>query len=302
MEEINIYAIVVTYNPNLNLLDEEYQSLNNQVDKIIYIDNGSRNQNDIRSWVKNKKRTEICYLNSNLGIATGQNIGIKIAIENNAKHVILFDQDSVLDNCFVMELYNTEIKCLNAGIKVGVIGPIYRSYKGEYYPILSFKDNKIVSISTNSFDEYTIVSHNIASGSLIRVDVLNEVGLMDESYFLDLVDFEWSFRLSKFGYKTIITKKATMKHQMGDKQIKIFGRIIGIYSPFRRYFTCRNCLLLSKKKYVPKKFSIRLIKLAIGKFIIGSLYGPHRIKQIHYCMKGFSDGLKNISGKITIKQ
>ena len=38
-----IYAIVVTYNPEQALIDSQFESLVNQVDGVIYVDNASSN-------------------------------------------------------------------------------------------------------------------------------------------------------------------------------------------------------------------------------------------------------------------
>ena len=44
--ENRIIAVVVTYNPNLRMLDEEYNSIVGQVNKLIYVDNYSNNHNE----------------------------------------------------------------------------------------------------------------------------------------------------------------------------------------------------------------------------------------------------------------
>jgi hypothetical protein len=38
-----ITATVVTYNPDIEILENQFESLKNSVDKILYIDNNSKN-------------------------------------------------------------------------------------------------------------------------------------------------------------------------------------------------------------------------------------------------------------------
>lgn len=297
---VKIYAIVITYNPDICLLDKAYNSIVNQVDKMVYIDNQSINREDVIRWSVGKNIVLLC-LDENEGIGTAQNIGIRLALEEGASHVVLFDQDSVIDIDFVNSLYRTEQKCLEKGLRVGVVAPVYCSYSGYNYPICTIRQQKLVKLQVETISEYVEVSHSIASGQLIRTSILGEVGLMNEGFFIEFVDYEFCFRIQKYGYKVIVTNKATMRHMMGDNQIRIGDRLVGIYSPFRRYFYFRNSILFWKLDYVPKFFSQRYLKLLFPKFLIACLYGPKRMQQFKYCIKGFRDGLKGVTGKITIK-
>lgn len=40
------YAVIVTYNPEMDLLNSQYERLCNQVDGIVYVDNGSNMEMD----------------------------------------------------------------------------------------------------------------------------------------------------------------------------------------------------------------------------------------------------------------
>lgn len=296
-----IYAVIVSFNPNLDLLEAEYRSISPQVEKIVYVDNNSKNREGLKLWYAKKRDIEIIWLDDNEGIGFAQNTGIKLALKEGAEHIILFDQDSVVDDNLVECLYEMEQKCMEEGVNVGIIGPIYSSYDGRYdYPILSIEEGKLVQIPMDSFSEYKKVSHIIASGELIRRNVFDQVGLMREDFFIEYVDFEFCFRVALNGFSIVVTKKARMKHQIGDSQIMIGGRQIGIYMPFRRYFCCRNSVLLVKEKNIPKVFSKHYLKLSFGKFLVGCLYGPHRWLQFRYCIRGYMDGLRNISGKCMI--
>lgn len=293
-----INAIIITYNPDIELLSNEYTSIHNQVAQLIYIDNNSRNRDEIQQWVLNKPKTVFIGLQNNEGIAYAQNIGIKKALADEASHIILFDQDSVVDANFIDSLLNAEKKAIFDGLNVGITGPIYKSPTDGYlYPITTFDGKKYLTIPFDSTNEYICVSHVIASGELIRKEVIDKVGFMREDLFISEVDIEYCFRATSFGFKIIRAPKAKMNHIMGDNQIKIFGRKIGLYSPFRRYFTCRNGLLLRKDKFFPKKAAMISFRTSILRFVVSVIWGPQRIKQIIYCIRGFWDGYKYHSGK-----
>ena len=144
------------------------------------------------------------------------------------------------------------------------------------------------------------VSHIIASGCLIRSEVIEKVGYLREDWFIGYIDFEYCFRAAQSGFVSIVAKDACMLHLMGDKQILIFGRKIGIYSPFRRYFDCRNTLLMQKEKVFPKALRHHYLKLIFGKMCVSLIYGPKRFAQFLYCLRGFYDGLRGRIGKCPI--
>lgn len=296
-----VFAVVISYNPKLDLLTKEYESIVYQVDRIIYVDNNSQNKDDVELWSNKRDKVDLIQLNNNYGIGVAQNAGIKKAIAFGASHIIIFDQDSVINEGFVASLLKAEEKALGDGINVGITGPIYKSFDDNYsYPITTLNGKNIIEIPYNSFNEYVQVSHIIASGSLIRRQVFETVGLLNESLFIDFIDFEFCFRAKRYGYDTIVTKTACMHHMMGDKQIMIFGRKIGLYSPFRRYFDARNALLIWKKNLLPSALCKHYIKLLFGKILVSFLFGPNRLRQFKFISKGVYDGLRGIDGFCTV--
>lgn len=296
-----VFAVIVTYNPSMSLLEKEYLSIVNQVEKIVYVDNGSENCDKIKEWHSKKTKTDFFCLGFNAGLGYAQNMGIKKALSEDASHIVIFDQDTVVNDDFLYSLLDAEKKALKEGVNVGLTGPVYKSPDGYIYPVLSIESGKIVKKDARIDDKYCLVSHIIASGSLIRRDVIDKVGLMNEDLFLGFIDFDYCFRANQKGFQTIVTNRACMHHQMGDSQIELLGRKIGIYSPFRRYFDCRNTILIQRSLVFPKVFRRYYLKLIIGKVLISLIYGPQRFKQLRYCSKGFYDGFLGRTGRCSIE-
>lgn len=300
--DVLVYAVIITFNPELDLLNKEYNSIKNQVAGIFYVDNNSLNKNAIKEWSNGKHNIHFDWLESNEGIGYAQNVGIKHALEHKASHVIIFDQDSIVASNFVENLVLSEKQAIDSGLNVGITGPIYFSEDDGYaYPILDVSKGKVARIPQESFNTFLKTTHVIASGELIKAEVFRKIGLMREDLFIGYIDFEFCFRASKYSYDTIVTKSAVMKHKMGDNQIVLFGRKIGIYSPFRRYFDCRNTLLIQKDTIFPKCLRKYYLKLMFGKILISLIFGPKRLLQLKYCLRGLSDGLKGVGGHCSIK-
>lgn len=294
----NIFAIVVTFNPDIQVLRNQYYSLIDEVNSIIYVDNHSDN-NEVFEFV-NSLNSELIYLianNENKGLGFAQNQGIKIANENNASHVLILDHDSVLKKNFVKKLLSAEARLLSQDIKVGALGPIYINEKtSEIYPITKYYGPFIKRVIPN--DEYVEASFLISSGCLIRTDSIKEIGYMNEDLFVDYIDVEWSYRARSMGYKLFAVPSSKMSHTVGDRRISILGRTVSVHSPVRRYYLTRNSIHMLKMPYVALGYKIRELVFNVLRIIIFSIVSDERLKFLSLSIKGLYDGLRGIKGHL----
>ena len=88
-----------------------------------------------------------------------------------------------------------------------------------------------------------MLAFGMASGSLIPSEVLQKVGLMRDDFWIDYIDYDFSFRLRKLGYKIIGVGAASLKHRLGEsfkKHIGNFSFTYHVHPAFRRYTIYRN--------------------------------------------------------------
>ena len=93
-EKTRICAGIVLYNPDIERLSENIDSIISQVDKVILVDNGSSNINEVKQNFCSDKISFI-FNEKNKGIATALN---QLAIEaGNSGYtwILTLDQDSV---------------------------------------------------------------------------------------------------------------------------------------------------------------------------------------------------------------
>lgn len=299
----NVYAIIVTYNPEIKLLNQQFLSLSEQVKGIVYVDNGSTNIEEIIKF--HEKRPKLSNVNfifntENMGLGFAQNQGIKVAFEDGADHIVLLDHDSVLEYGFIEGLLTTEEQQTNNGIKVGLVGPIFfNSENGEQYPVILEKGFSRKKIRPKT--GFTVVSFTIASGSLFSKEVLSDVGLMDEGLFVDFIDNEWCWRAQAKGYQIIVTANAKMKHQIGDRRITFLNRNMSSHSPQRRYYLTRNGIQAFRYKHVPMITKFGITFRNIIRLIIIVIKFPNRKEYLKYCWAGIVDGIKGVQGPCTVR-
>ena len=278
-----IIAIVVTYNPDYDLLTKQHDALASQADGFVYVDNNSQEQ-DFISEIKDEK-TEIIQNDLNLGLAKAQNQGIALARQKGADFVILFDQDSVPPAGFIAGLQMCYLE-QSKSHQVGLVGPAIRNMlKGNHENELgaAFKGISIKSVLVGNATE---VSYCIASGSLIPMHVLEDVGGMEEKLFIDGLDLEWCLRARSKGYKIYQTRNTYLEHCLGDGT----SRRIMSHSPIREYYIMRNAVWMIKRGYIPFGYRLRKLCLSIGRLLqsITAFSG----KYIKADLKGIIDGIK----------
>jgi rhamnosyltransferase len=299
---LNICAVMVTYEPESKILLKNLLSIQSQVKMVVIVDNSL--VIDIKQLVESLDTSKIYIIknNANLGIATAQNIGIRWARENEFSYVLLLDQDSCALPDMVKILYDTYTDLISKKIKVAAVGPIhYDERKKTRELVVKNINNTYQFIACNSNQVFN-VDILISSGLLIPISVLDNVGLMEESFFIDQVDHEWIFRAQSYGYQVFVNGDAMMNHTIGAKikrySICWYSKEVIVHSPFRYYFMFRNSILLSRRGYVKlawKKFHFsRLLK----QFIFFLLFVPNRRNRIKMIFKGIFDGIIGKTGAI----
>lgn len=289
------YSVIVTYNPDINKVLSLIDSLNSSGVNCIVVDNNS----EIK--ISNNKNDFIFIeLNSNLGIALAQNMGIKKALEMNASSIIFFDQDSEIDENFIKNLFSDYNKIERMGGKIAAIGPQFIDKEfGFYAPGLILKNNGLINkIDISEISEPVQVDVIISSGSLILVSVLQDVGLMNEDFFIDYVDTEWCFRALQKGYEIYVSNKAVMYHSVGESTITLLGKTCPVHSAYRRYYRVRNLFLMMKMSHVKKIWIFSMLINNIIAQLILFVTQKNKFSYVYYFMLSIWDGIKGKKGSL----
>ncbi|HFS3137607.1 TPA: glycosyltransferase family 2 protein, partial [Escherichia coli] len=257
--------------------------------KVIIVDNGASKSLD---ELKSIPDVIIKHLGQNRGIATAQNVGLRISLSLCSKYALLLDQDSEIETDLVSKLLDGYITLEQKGIKLAAVGP---------RPFDLFENKKMkanIQRDIQIFEGFSLTKQIIASGKLINLEVLDQVGFMEDDLFIDGVDHEWCWRAGRLGYKIAIIENAIMKHRLGDARGNFLGFTYKIGSPIRLYYQFRNILVLSRRDYVPLYWKLRNLIGMFLKFIIFSLKESDSKIRRYYMIKGFCSGLKKDKGII----
>lgn len=236
-----VWAVVTSYRPDAGLITA-LKALRDQVDTLIVVDDGSGSE---AAGVLSRAEDDgarVIRLSENSGIATALNVGIRSALDGGAAAVVTFDQDSVVAAGFVEALLAARARVRAAGRTHGPIVP-------EYFA-------GVRQVRSVEPDGTLIARHAIQSGMLLDRELLEEVGLMREDLFIDLVDTEFELRCAAADRRTIATPGLELAHSLGRQyERRMFGRpvrlpgippVVTLSTPFRYYYRVRNRLVINR--------------------------------------------------------
>tara|TARA_S200000501_G_scaffold248767_1_gene233026 strand:- start:902 stop:1834 length:933 start_codon:yes stop_codon:yes gene_type:complete len=299
----SISAIIVTFYPDDRFF-EMLRSIDNQVDNIWIVDNGSSGQirTKLEDLGSNANNSFNFILNDeNLGLAAAQNQGIREAINEGSKWILLLDQDSIPAGNMIDKMMVAAESYQDKNY-LGMITPRHENDDGEpSIPSYSTKHGFRLHRYFMKVDEVDdTLAFGMASGSFIPSAVLQEVGLMRDDFWIDYIDYDFSFRLRKLGYRIIGVGAAGLKHRLGEsfkKHIGNFSFTYHVHPALRRYTIYRNRIRVIREYGL--KFPNFLIfeALSISKDILKLAFiEGDKKKKFNAIIVGIIDGLMGRGG------
>ena len=290
-----ITAVVVTYQPALEVLGQLLDALVPQVTSVVVVDNGSHS--DLAAWnsARDTRAVELLRLGENRGIAAAQNVGIQWARNRGAGFVLLMDQDSIPAPDMVEKLVST----ISEQTSPATAGPRYLDERQDNPPpFIRVRGLSLERCACSTEESVVPVDYLISSGCLIPMSVLDKVGGMRNDFFIDYVDIEWGLRARHHGFQSYGVCSAHMQHSLGDHPIKLFSKNIPLHSPLRHYYHFRNAVLLYKEPWVPLNW-----KLVDGwrlclKYVFYSLFAKPRMAHWRMMTLGVWHGWVGKAGKL----
>ncbi|MBP2167467.1 rhamnosyltransferase [Erwinia toletana] len=287
-----VVTVLVTFNPDLTLLNQSVDNLLLQTDKVIICDNSDGSLN--ADYLPKDERIIIISHGKNIGIAAAQSVGMEIAfVKENADFVLQMDQDSLAKPDMVEQLLSAYNELTAHNVKVGLVGAQdFDRYTNEVNKARVKKGKPVVQ------NHYMQVSCTLSSGSLIVKDAWMAVGGMADELFIDAVDHEYCWRLQRAGFQVVRNTRALLGHRLGDGKFKILNILnVGMPSPFRHYYAVRNALILMRRNYVPVYWKLSSLAKILFKWVVYPVFLPDGKKRLIFITQGIWDGLRNRTGE-----
>jgi len=293
-----VIAVVVTYQPPLEVLEHLLDELIPLVDSVVLVDNGSHA--DLAVWIRERQieSVELILLGENKGIAAAHNAGIQWARDHRAEFVLLMDQDSIPAPDMVFRLLAAMRQIANQGIKVAAVGPRYLDERNTEHPsFIRVSGLKVDQRLCRPSEEIVESDILISSGSLISLVALEEVGGPLNALFIDQVDLEWCLRAKSLGYSLFGARNALLYHSLGEAPKRFLGRKFLHHGPLRHYYIFRNAVWLLFRKYVPMGWKLLIIRMIFIRLLVYVCLVSPRLTFLTMMTKGIWHGLNKKLGK-----
>ncbi|KGG79809.1 glycosyl transferase family 2 [Caloranaerobacter azorensis H53214] len=240
---MDLSIIIVNYNTR-ELTRQTLQSIykyNHNLDfEVIVVDNNS--SDDSINMIKDEFPQVILIQNKeNLGFSKANNIGIN---KSKGKYILLLNSDTIIqrDTLEIMvDFMETNKEVGAAGCKVvlpdgNLDKACKRSFptpRNAFYNALKldklFPHNKRFgeyNLTYLNEDEMHEVDSLVGAFMMVRREVIEEVGLLDEKFFMYGEDIDWCYRIKKSGWKIVYYPKTKIIHYKGGSSKKKNPKII----------------------------------------------------------------------------
>ncbi|MCX7830276.1 MAG: glycosyltransferase family 2 protein [Acidobacteria bacterium] len=250
-------CFVVLHYGDKNLTYKCVDSLKPNNNDLIVVANGE-DEDFEKEALEKYPFVNVILIPKNLGFAGGINKGIKRAVEDGYKWIMILNNDVECLENFREKAEKIAKKC---GEEKIVFSPLILDKSGEK---IWFKEGKLSKITgsakhydsdeTEELKEKKESDYLTGCAICFPSKVYEEVGLMDESYFLYWEDVDWSVRLKDGGYKLFVYPELKIKH-IGSASAQLESKKYLYY-----YF--RNHL-----KFIFKNYSCFILPISLSFFI-----------------------------------
>lgn len=234
-----VYIILVNYNGYRDTIEciDSLEKINYNNYNIIVIDNKS---SDGSAAILTDRFPDIKIIENeqNIGFSGANNIGINYAIENGAEYILLLNNDTTVDSNFLKVLVDNCKKDKSVGICIGKIY-FYKEKRKIWYAggyVSKFKGNVYHNgyneVDTGVYDKISKVTFATGCCMLIPKEVILNIGLLSEDYFLYYEDADYCCKISNGGLSILYCPASVIYHKISAST--------GELSQLSQYYLIRN--------------------------------------------------------------
>ncbi|MEJ2706162.1 MAG: glycosyltransferase family 2 protein [Anaerolineales bacterium] len=223
---------------------------------VVLVDNGSQD-GSVQAVQEQFPEVTVLENGRNLGIAGANNVGIKQALGMGADYVFLLNNDTIVDAHMLDHL----VQVAESDSSIGMAGPTMLFF--DQPDTIWCAGNSIdwtngetlrlregASLSTVKDASLEDVDFITSCAVLIKRAVFEQVGLMDERYFIYYDETDWFARAAASGWRSVYVPWAKMWHKVSAS--------MGESSPRTDYYMVRNRFLFLSKNLTGFKKALAL--------------------------------------------
>ncbi|MGY3777192.1 glycosyltransferase family 2 protein [Isobaculum melis] len=246
MTQPAVYFIVLNYNNASDTIDcvRSIEALNYTNYQIVLVDNLSKDDS-AKVLQEHFPQYPFIQTGENQGYAAGNNVGIDYAMNQGAAYICILNNDVLVAPDFLDIL----VDYAETHGKVGVLGPRICTYEDAQVlesagSVVNFNKGQVTRLYHQAKEEAVagkVIPCDYVGGAcmLLKTDVIREVGMIPENYFLFYEENEWCVTIKKAGYDIFCVADAKVIHKGSASINKVSG--------LSEYFMYRNLIVFMKR-------------------------------------------------------
>lgn len=226
---MKVAAIIITYYPDLDLLRNNIQAIENHVETILIWRNSPTNLYTLLQVFPT-----LVFLGEGVNdfIAKPLNQAIRYCTENGYDYLLTLDQDSVFDS---FPAFRNVCESDKEQDRTAIYAPFFA------------EDTRLDRSSSVLY-----VDEVITSGSLVNLSIAKRLNGFREDYEIDSVDFEYCCWARYNGYRIKVFPNYELRHKLGYFSTTKWGFRSYNYAPVRYFHIIRNMAWLHRE-YAPRE-------------------------------------------------
>ena len=272
-------VLITLFNPDHKSI-ENINAIARQADRTILCDNSPQ---ILTEQFEEGLNIVYRFNDANLGLSRAFNKVLKDDSFGwtDQDYIFFFDQDTVIPDGHLKKMVRVFEKARQENINLGCLGPSYYN--------TSSGTQESGQGGEKLMPHLRKVNALITSSMLTEYRVLRDVGFWNEDLFLDLCDWDLSWRVMDKGYVCAMTDVCVVRHSIGKGEVKAGVIKAKEGAPFREYYQTSDCLKLIGKGYTPLVYKLRFMAQVTVRPVLHLALLPDKKERLRYIKKGFSD-------------
>jgi GT2 family glycosyltransferase len=290
-------ASVTTAHNAAQVLPRQIEALLGQslpLQEIVVVDDQSGDGTS-RMLAERYPQVRVIRTAENVGAAGAWSRGLAYAaIERRHDWVWTLDQDSVPPRNALETLLAGSASVDAGGGEVGIVTALPVHWETQTcYPPLLWREGFVKPSAEELHQPIWFADLVIASGLMVRRELVEKIGLPRADFFMDLADFEYCLRARSAGYRIAVVTGVRLSHEIGHaRPVRLpgYAALWPDHAPWREYYMSRNLAYVAWWLYPsgPTKRSVvrHMLRHAVGSV----LFGSEKLACVKKMVQGFSDG------------
>jgi len=228
MKDLSIIIVNINNRKILEeCLDSIYKNTQQITFEIIVSDNASTDGS--QEMVQSKfPKVKLIANQENLGFIKASNLGLK---QSQARYTMLLNDDTIVKDGALDKL----IEFMDKTPKAGACGPKLLNVDGTIQ-----RQGGLLGKKFYLATEPITVDFVIGAALVVRKEVIDKVGLMDENLFFYNDDLDWCMSIRKAGYKIYFVPDARIVHYGGYSSKRTFNQRLFVEGFKGGLYFCRK--------------------------------------------------------------